>query len=170
MAGNRTPKVRAISVEEIVGHNKALHEVAVGETEAIKELIAYLKEACSKHAYKMSDMAKIARSFCSPPISDRLKSYLERASNRKIRKNIDPLIVESYVGSYSSFQLRLGWKKIWKWSGLLPRRFYYYENDKFINLYRATDTELLLYVNHEWSCEADKEQYMDRMRNLTGGK
>jgi hypothetical protein len=119
----------------------------------------------------MSDMAKVARSFCSPPISGRLKNYLSRVSDRRVKKNIDPLIVETYGESgYTSFKLRPGWKVVWKWSGLLPRRFYYYEDDKFINLYRATEADLLLHVNHEWSCEADKEHYMDRMRNLTGGK
>ena len=168
MGRDITKKIETISVEEIQQFSRRTYLESQEQVEVIKELGAYLKEACSKQAYKKKDLVIVVRGFSSPPISKRLVDYITGTPNRKLKKHIDSIVVEDHGDSYTPFRLRTGWKRTSKRSGLFKRKFFYYENENFVNLYRLKDTELLLYINHTWDTKKEEEQYKDRMRNMTG--
>ena len=167
MGKNTGPKVHSISVKEIQEFktHKFLKETC--KEEALKELRSYLKEACQEQAYTIGGLVKVARSFQSPPVSDNLREYLSSTSNGTLKAKIDNLIIRNHGGSYSSFETKPGWVSFQKWSGVLYRRFFYFEDNAFVNIYRLSQTELLLYVNHPWSSNQDEKEYLDRVRDVS---
>jgi hypothetical protein len=170
MGGNNIPKIHTISVEEIIQFKKKKYQEDQKQAEALKELRYYLKEACCKNAYKMGDLVKIIRNFNSPPISNNLKTYIASTPNRKLKEKIDGFIIKSHGGEYSTFELHPGWNFTCRWSNFLYRKFYFYKDENFVNIYRLSETDLLLYMNHTWINKDEEELYMDRMRNIAGEK
>jgi hypothetical protein len=164
---NTGPKIHSIPVKEIQKYKAQKFLEESRKEEAQKELRSYLKEVCKEQAHTIGGLVKIARGFQNPPISDNLQEYLSSASDRALKSYIDNLIIESHGGDYSSFRLRENWVSFQKWDGMLFRKFFYYEDNAFVNIYRLSQTELLLLVNHPWSNKRDEEEYLNRMRDAS---
>lgn len=168
VVGNKSTKIHTISVEEILKFNNQQFLEEQSKVDALKELRAFIKEICSKNAYKMRDLTTMIRGFTSPPISENLKNYIVSTTNRKIKRVIDNIIVKQHADDYTSFEANPEWEVIKKRSGIFKRNFYYFNEENFVNVYTIPESQLPLYMNHDWSDKNDKEHYMYRMRNISG--
>lgn len=165
MAKYTVAKVSCIPVEEIHKYNKNLLIFSRKRDEAKKELRVYLRELCSKTAFTLPGMVAMVRAMPCPPISENLKSLIQSLTNRGLKRCIDQIIIQNHGnGAYTSFSMYDGWDRTKKsYFG----RWYYYYDKPFVNVYRLTNDELPMYINHDWEDDHSKEVYTNRMHQLS---
>lgn len=163
MAKHTMAKVSYISVTEIQEHKKSLVLFSKKREETLKELLAYLKEMCSKTSLTMPGMVSMVRSLECPPISENLRDLIQSSSNWRLKRYFDQLIIKNHGSDYTSFSMCEGWDRTKK---KFFGKWYYYYDHPFVNVYRLTNDELPLYINHDWGDENYKKVYMDKMLHL----
>lgn len=165
MGSNKIQKVKVISVEEILKHDKKKYDKDLLKEKALIELEHYVKEIGLKNACSLSGYAKIIRSSYISNVSENLSRYIVSRTNFQLKRDITKLIILDYgVGSYTSFTMSKFWER--KKRGLFY--YYYYSDHNYVNVFSIPHKNLPLYVNRIFSKE-DREIYLNRMRGVSDG-
>jgi len=165
MGRNKTQKVKVISVEEILKHDKKKYDKDLLKEKALIELEHYVKEIGLKNAYLLSGFVKVIRSSYISNVSENLSKYIVSRTDFQLKRDITRLIVLDHgIGPYHSLTLSECWKRTRR--GLF---FYYYYNDNnYVNVFSIPDKKLPMYINHIFSKE-DRKIYLNRMKGVSDG-
>lgn len=165
MGSNKTQKVKVISVEEILKHDKKKYDKDLLKEKNLVELFHYVKEIGLNNACRLSGYVKIIRSSYISKVSEDLSRYIVSRTNFQLKRDITRLIVlDPGIGSYSSFTLSECWQATRR--GLFL--YYYYNDNNYVNVFSIPDKKLPVYINHIFSKE-DREIYLNRMKGVSDG-
>ena len=108
-------KIRCLSVKQIL-EEETIAQLAANKTiEEIGDLEEYIKVICSEKALTVGGLVKFLK-------ADDEKEFTKSYSKFRLRTMVKDLIVKYPGGSYTSRELRKGWKERKSWL----RTFFYF--------------------------------------------
>jgi len=181
LSKSNEPQVTAILVKDIRESCDYLIRDFSQDTDNRHELNCFLKEICSKNALSISDIIKIVRNS-KESFSPHLKKVIEAFTDKQLKVCIESFIYKVVNTGYGSSAVYLDewrvfslnreqrkqvrktysiWLKIF--SLFFHENIYYYDKE-FINLYTTPNSDLPLYIHHDWPTLEDKELYNKRLK------